>query len=79
MTSLLDSKLLAGGVAGSFLSAYMGQPLLAIASAAGAAGITIGKIAVELGKKRFELQKLMADSPVSYISYVKEKLAEKKK
>jgi hypothetical protein len=79
MTALMDSKLVAGGIAGSFLSAYMNQPLLAIASAAGAAGIAIGKVTIEIGKKRFELQKAMAENPVSYITYAKEKLAEDQK
>lgn len=54
----------------------MNQSLLAIAAAAEAAGIAIGKIAIEIGKKRFELQKAMAENPVSYITYAKEKLGE---
>jgi hypothetical protein len=78
LTALLDSKLLAGGVAGSFLSAYLNEPLLAVASGIGATGLAIGRVAVEIGKKRFELQKAMSDSPVSYIAFVKKKLQEAK-
>jgi hypothetical protein len=74
MTALLDSKLIAGGVAGSFLSAYLNSPLLAIASAAGAVGLAIGKVAVEIGRQKFALREIMVGNPVSYIAYAKEKL-----
>ncbi|HEV3040937.1 MAG TPA: hypothetical protein VHA33_24435 [Candidatus Angelobacter sp.] len=74
MTALLDSKLIAGGVAGSFLSAYLNSPLFAIASAAGAVGLAIGRIAVEIGRQKFALREIMAGNPVSYIAYAKEKL-----
>jgi len=73
-TNLMDSKLIQGGVAGSFLTAYLHEPSLAAVSALLTTGITIGRVAVELGKQKFALQKLMADNPVSYIDYAKKKL-----
>ena len=73
-TSLIDSDLIKGGIAGSFLTAYLHEPSLAVASALLATGATIGKIAVEVGKRRFALRELSSGSPVSYVSYAKEKL-----
>lgn len=78
LTTIVDSKMVAGGIAGSFLTAYYHQPDLAIASGLLTAGITVGKIAVELGKQKFALRKLIAENPVSYIAYAKEKLEPKK-
>jgi hypothetical protein len=74
INTVLDSKLIAGGVAGSFLSAYMQEPLLTIAATIGTAGIAIGKVAIDLGKQRIARNELMASNPVSYISYAREKL-----
>ncbi|SRR5216684_1878237 len=73
-TALVDSDLIKGGIAGSFLSSYLHQPTLAAASALLATGVTIGKIAIEVGKRRFALRELASGSPVSYVSYAKEKL-----
>lgn len=75
ITTILDSKLIAGGIAGSFVSAYLQEPITAIIAATGTAGITIGKIAIELRRQSLEKQELMANHPVSYITYAKEKLA----
>lgn len=77
INAVLDSKLIAGGIAGSFLSAYYQEPLLAIASGIGAAGISLAKIGIELGKQKHERGEIMATNPVSYISYAKEKLNSK--
>ena len=74
INTVLDSKLIAGGVAGSFLSAYMQEPLLTIAATIGTAGIAIGKVAIDLGKQKIARNELMANNPVSYISYAREKL-----
>jgi hypothetical protein len=73
-TNLMDSRLIQGGIAGSFLTAYLHAPSLTAASALLTTGITIGKVAVDLGKQKFALRKLMADNPVSYIDYAKKKL-----
>jgi hypothetical protein len=73
-TTVLDSGLIAGGIAGSFLSAYLHAPMLTIASAVGATGIAIGKIAVEVSKQQFVLRRMMAENPVSYITYAKQNL-----
>src|SRR5579864_2440276 len=74
ITTILDSKLIAGGVAGSFVSAYLHAPITPIATALGAGGFAIGKLAVELSKQSVAKRDLMQSNPVSYISYAKEKL-----
>jgi hypothetical protein len=73
-TALIDSKLVAGGIAGSFITAYLHEPSLAIASSLLTAGITIGKIGIEVGKRHFAFNELAAGSPVSYVEYAQEKL-----
>jgi hypothetical protein len=42
-----------------------------------ATGLAIANMAVSLGQQRFAQKELMANNPVSYISYAKEKLAGK--
>lgn len=74
INTVLDSKLIAGGVAGSVLSAYMQEPLIAIATTMGMAGVAIGKVAIDLGKQKIVRNELMANNPVSYVSYAREKL-----
>jgi hypothetical protein len=64
----------AGGIAGSFITAYLHEPSLAIASSLLTAGITIGKIGIEVGKRHFAFNELAAGSPVSYVEYAQEKL-----
>jgi hypothetical protein len=77
ITTLINSSLIAGGVAGSFLTAYYNAPLSAIASAMASTGLAIANMAVSVGQQRFARMELMANNPVSYISYAKEKLEEK--
>ncbi len=70
----LNSTLIAGGLAGSFLTAYYNAPLVEIATAMGATGVAIANMAVNLGQQQFARKELMANNPVSYISYAREKL-----
>lgn len=71
---LLNSTLIAGGIAGSFLSAYYKAPIEAIVSTMSATGVAIANMAVNLGQQRFAQKELLANNPVSYISYMKDKL-----
>jgi hypothetical protein len=73
-TSLIDSKLVAGGIAGSFMTTYLHEPSLTVASTLLTTGIAIGKIAVELGKRRFALKELASENSVSYVEYAQDKL-----
>jgi len=75
-TSLLNSKILGGALAGTLLSAQLGAPLSTMASAS-VGVLEIGRIALELRKSHFALRSLMAENPVCYISEAKAKLAEK--
>jgi hypothetical protein len=74
ITTLLNSSLIAGGVAGSFLTAYCNAPLPAIASAMTATGLAIANMAVSFGQQRFAQKELLANNPVSYIAFAKGKL-----
>lgn len=71
---VLNSKLTASLVAGSFLSTLFGQPVTALLSAAVGAVVELGHVAVELSRQRFALSKLMRDNPVSFVSYSRTKL-----
>jgi hypothetical protein len=64
----------AAGIAGSFVSAYLQAPITAIASIAGATGLTIAKMAIHMGKQKFERADIIDTNPASYISYAQEKL-----
>lgn len=77
LNTLLNSTLIAGGIAGSFLTAYYKAPLEALISSMSATGFVIAKMAVGLGQQRFARKELMGTNPVSYISYAKEKLESK--
>jgi hypothetical protein len=74
ISTLLNSTLVAGGIAGLFVSAYLQAPIPAIASIAGATGLTIANMAIHLGKQKFERADIIVTNPVSYISYAQEKL-----
>jgi len=74
LSTIMNSKLVAGGVAGSFLTAYFHEPMIAIASGVGAVGAAIGEIAVQVGQRRFDIREMIANNPVSYIEYVKQTL-----
>ena len=67
ITSLLSSKLLAGALTGSVLSALLGQPFPAIISAVGGTVIEFGKIALDVRKRSVQLRKLLRDNPITYI------------
>jgi hypothetical protein len=77
LNTLFNSTLIAGGVAGSFLTAYYKAPLESVISSMSATGLAIANMAVGLGQQRFARKELMANNPVSYISYAKEKLEDK--
>lgn len=78
ITTLLNSSLIAGGVVGSFLTGYYKAPIEAIVSTMSATGLAIANMVVSLGQQRFARKELVATNPVSYISFVKDKLANKK-
>ena len=77
LNMLLTSKMLAGALTGSFLSSLFGAPATVIIAAGTAVAIELGRITLEVGKRRFEFRKLMAENPVSYISRAKAELEHK--
>jgi hypothetical protein len=74
LSVVLNSKLTASLIAGTFLSALFGQPTSVALSAAAGAVVELGHIGVEIGRRRFALRKLIRDSPVSFVSYSQAKL-----
>jgi hypothetical protein len=74
LSVVLNSKLTASLIAGTFLSALFGQPTSVVLSAAAGAVVELGHIGVEIGRRRFALRKLIRDSPVSFVSYSRAKL-----
>lgn len=72
--SLVDSKLLAGGLAGSLISTLAGAPVAAAISASGTVMLEVGKLVLQIRKTRYEQRKLLENNPVSYVSYVNERL-----
>jgi hypothetical protein len=67
VTMLLTSKTLASTMSGSVISALFGASAVAIASAIGGAGIEIGRIAIEVSRRRFALRNALRENPISYI------------
>lgn len=71
---VLNSRLSATTAAGAILSTLFGHPAEAMAVAAAAASVQMGRVALHLAERRFALQELVRDSPVSYITYSRKKL-----
>lgn len=72
--SLVTSKMLMGAIGGSLLSILFNSPAAAAAAATAGVTVELGKIGLEVTKKRFELRRMMTENPVSYIGYAKQKL-----
>lgn len=69
----LSSSALAG-VGGSFISALMGKDALAAASLTTGVSVGLGKLAVEIARRRLNLQTSLEGNPVSYLVHAKKKL-----
>ncbi len=78
LAMLLTSKYLVGALSGSLISILFGAPAAAIASMAAGAVVEIGRVSLEVSKKRFLLRNALRDNPVSYIVDAKKKLSKDK-
>lgn len=68
---VLNSKTMASGGIGSFISVLLGGPPLVSVSALAAAGaIEVGKISLYLSKRKSDFSDLLSNSPVAYLSVV---------
>lgn len=76
VAALLSSPFVRGAVAGSFVSSLLGQPLAAILSAAGGIALEVGSIVLELKRRSFELQGIVRENPIVFISDAKHALEE---
>jgi hypothetical protein len=77
MALVLKSKLAAGALAGSFLSAVYGQPAVAVLAAGIGAATEIGHFCLELRRRKVAFQALVRENPVSYVIYGEQKLCKK--
>jgi hypothetical protein len=74
LSMLLNSQLVTGALTGSFISALLGAPMTALATAAGGVALETATIALYLSRRRFALRELMRENPVSYVSYAESQL-----
>jgi hypothetical protein len=74
LSVVLNSKLTASLIAGTFLSALFGQPATTLLTGSAGAMVELGHIGVEISRQRFALRKLIRDSPMSFVSYSRTKL-----
>lgn len=72
--NLVTSKMLMSALGGSFLSILFKSPVAAATAATAGVTLELGKIVLEVTKKRFELRHMITENPVSYIGYAKQKL-----
>lgn len=76
-TTILSSKILAGALTGTLVSALLDAPLPAAGSALVGVALEVGRITMEVKKRRFALRSLMAENPVCYISEARSRLSGK--
>jgi hypothetical protein len=77
MKTVLSSRLSATAAGGAIMSALFGHSPEALVVAATAGVLQLGHVSLELTQRRFALQKLTRDNPVSYIAYSRKKLRAK--
>jgi hypothetical protein len=65
-TALLKSKLMGSALAGSFLATLFGEPIAALAAAAGGVVTEIAGIALEVRSREFGLARLARENPVAF-------------
>jgi hypothetical protein len=68
---LLDSKSLQAFGAATFIAAVFGAPVAAVVAAVGGATIELGKMGVEVAKKRHSMREALRTNPVSYIGEIR--------
>ena len=76
-TTIPSSKILARALTGTLVSALLDAPLAAAASALVGVALEVGRITMEVKKRRFALRSLMAENPVCYISEARSRLSGK--
>jgi hypothetical protein len=77
LSLVLNSKLAAGALAGSFVSAVFGQPVAALVAGTVGVVLEVSNVALEIQKKRLAIESLSHENPVSYISYARKCLNER--
>ncbi|HEY3913307.1 MAG TPA: hypothetical protein VGN61_02375, partial [Verrucomicrobiae bacterium] len=77
MSFVLNSKLLPTALGASFLASIFGSTVEAIAAASTGVGLEIGRLTLELSKRKHELARIVRNNPISYIADAKAKLDDK--
>ena len=72
--TLVRSKALGGAAAGSLTSFLLGSPAGVAAAAMGGGLVALGQVVCEVSKRKFALDELRREHPVSFISYARDKL-----
>jgi len=67
LTMLFTSKAIGSALAGSLLSVLFGIPAVAVLSAVVGTSIEIGKIVLEVSRRKFALRNALQDNPISYV------------
>jgi hypothetical protein len=68
LSSILRSKGLSGALGGALIATLFGAPTAALASAVGGAVLEIGRVSLEIAKRKFSLSSSLHDNPVSYVA-----------
>lgn len=76
LSLLFESKSLKMVGAASFVAILYGAPIAAILGASGGAAIEVGKIALEVARKKVAMRKSLGGNPVSYLAEARKKLVE---
>ncbi|HEV7644100.1 MAG TPA: hypothetical protein VGO50_09190 [Pyrinomonadaceae bacterium] len=67
LTMLLTSKTLGATLGGALISAAFGSPTASVITAVGGACIEVGRVALEVSRRKFLLRNSLQDNPISYI------------
>jgi hypothetical protein len=78
LSSVLRSKGLSGALGGALVATLFGAPAAAVATAAGGAALEIGRIALEITRRKFLLSNSLQDNPVSYVAELRTRFTPQK-
>ena len=74
LSLVVNSKFATSAFAGTLVSALFGQPLTAFIAGTAGATLEVGRIALEVRRRRMGLETLARDHPISYVTYIRKVL-----
>jgi hypothetical protein len=75
LATAISSKTFGAAMAGSFVSLLADKPAASILAAGSGVVVEVGKIGVEVVRRRLGLRKIMRENPVSFFDYANKKLS----